>query len=504
MIMAESGQDRGAGKKKVTLRTLIKFVIHRGFLGSQRHTGHRIQNKLQHTATRAVAAGEFGARGWGFESIAHEAVLGGVPVGWCAISSLQFSPATSTVSILNGTSSDRLYDRNFLLALVCQTCFVIANTLMAHYARWIEFLGGDLRQVGAIMGAGALLGLVLRPWMAQWINRLGARTMWGIGYGVFATASLANLFVDQLGLMIYAVRSSLFLGTAIVFASSLTYISQTAPEHRRTEAIGIFGIGGFLGMLVGPFLGDLFLFDREWGNFAALFIVAACANLLPAVGLYFLRSPDTVGNKSAVRLADFLSITRQYWPGMILLVDFAFGVCMAAPFIFVASFVDQASLKIEGISVIGLFFLCYAGIGITVRLSSRRLPDRIGAKKVLFAGMLFMSAGMFSFGLVDAQRSWIIVLPALLSGTGHSLMFHTMTSLTIERFPNEVRGTAATLALMMLDLGTLVGAPVLGMIGARCGFAALFAAIGVFCVSIAITYAASSSRVAFNRPKPMT
>jgi MFS family permease len=370
----------------------------------------------------------------------------------------------------------------------------MANTLMAHYARWIEFLGGDLRQVGSIMGAGALIGLVLRPWMAQWINRLGARAMWGIGYGVFAIASITNLWLDDLGLMIYAVRSSLFLGSAIVFASGLTYISQTAPEHRRTEAIGIFGIGGFLGMLIGPFLGDLFLIERERGNFVALFVVAAVANVLPAIGLYFLRPTDSEGTKSSLRLAEFVAITRRYWPGTILLVDLAFGICMSGPFIYVASFIDQADLGIDGVSVIGLFFWCYAGIGIAVRLSSRRLPDRIGAKKVLLVGMLIMSVGMFCFVLVDSQNSWLIIVPALVTGAGHGLMFHTMTSLTLEPFPREVRGTGAALALMMLDLGTIVGAPVLGWIGQQFGFPWLFGAIGGFCLVTAIIYAATSFR----------
>ncbi len=174
-------------------------------------------------------------------------------------------PRSASGAFLTNTTSDRLYDRNFLIAFVSQMCFVIANTLMAHYARWIEFLGGDLRQVGSIMGAGALLGLILRPWMAQWINRIGARAMWGIGYAAFGCAAMANLWLYDVGWMIYVVRSSLFVGTAIVFTSGLTYISQTAPDHRRTEAIGIFGIGGFFGMLVGPLLGDIFLADRERG-----------------------------------------------------------------------------------------------------------------------------------------------------------------------------------------------------------------------------------------------
>ncbi|RMF40567.1 MAG: hypothetical protein D6753_11465, partial [Planctomycetota bacterium] len=61
-------------------------------------------------------------------------------------------------------STERLYDGNFLLTLLCQTCFVIAHSLMAHYARWVEFLGGNLTQVGWVMGSGAAVSLIARPW----------------------------------------------------------------------------------------------------------------------------------------------------------------------------------------------------------------------------------------------------------------------------------------------------------------------------------------------------
>lgn len=364
---------------------------------------------------------------------------------------------------------------------------------MAHYARWIEFLGGDLRQVGLVMGFGATVGLVLRPWMAQWINRIGARTMWTLGLAVFAVGSLTNLAIDDVGPLIYVVRSSLILGAAIVFASGLTYITQSTPPHRRTEAIGIFGIGGFLGMLIGPFIGDLFLADRERGNFMLLFVVASIANLLPAIGVYFLRPTDGERTKSSTRFKHFITTTRRHWPGMILLVDLAFGVCMAGPFVFVASFIDQAALKIDGVSVIGLFFLFYAGTGIVLRLTLRRLPDQIGSRKVLLAGMLLMSAGMFSFVLVDAANTWRIIVPALLTGAGHGLMFHTMTSLTLENYPHAVRGSGSALALMMLDLGTIVGAPVLGLIGERLGFPMLFGAIGGFCLVVAAAYFTTSA-----------
>lgn len=378
-----------------------------------------------------------------------------------------------------------------MFALASQMCFVIANTLMAHFSRWIEFLGGDLQQVGLIMGASATLGLFLRPWIAQWINRLGARTMWLIGYLLFAASAISNLWLTDLHPMIYLIRACSLLAAAIVFAGGLTYISQTAPEHRRTEAIGVLGAGGFVGMLIGPFLGDLILGNgaevaivaRQRDDFVYLFVVAGAASLLPTLLLLMMRTPSSGGTRRSVKLSDFIATTVRFWPGTILLVDFVFGLCMTAPFIFVASFIDRAPLAIGNYSVIGIFFFCYAGWGLTVRLWLGDLPDRIGPHKILLVGMGLMAIGMFSYSIVTAEYPWLIVVPALLTGSGHGLMFHTMTSLTIQPFPSDVRGTGSALALMMLDTGTLVGAPVLGYVGDHHGFAAMFSMVGFACVA---------------------
>ncbi len=394
------------------------------------------------------------------------------------------------------TSQECLYDRNFALAVFSQTCFVIANTLMAHYSRWIEYLGGDLRQVGLVMGVGSAMGLLLRPWIAQWMNRIGARTMWAIGYGIFIAASLSNLLLHEMTPLIFVCRSALVLGAAIVFTSGLTYVSQIAPDHRRAEAIGILGVGGFLGMLVGPFLGDLFLGsgDRQYADFVWFFVVAAVANLVPAAMLFFIRAPKRPQTVAAIRLSEFIEKVREHWPGTIVWVDFAFGVCMCGPFIYMANFIDRESLKLDGFSVIGVFFWFYAGPAIAIRILGRQLPQRLGNERVLIFGGIMMSVGMFTFALVGSPNPWLIIVPALLAGSGHGLMFHTMTALTIARFPVDLRGTGSTLALMLLDLGTICGAPVLGQIGEELGFAALFATIGGVCLAATALFWGSSMR----------
>ena len=391
----------------------------------------------------------------------------------------------------------RLYDGNFVLAVVAQTLFTLSNTLMAHYNRWIEFLGGNLEQIGWIMGIGSVVAPLLRPWMGLLMNRIGTRATWSLGLVLFGVGSLGNLWVVELNWTIYLLRTCLVVGAAVVFNSSLTYITLTTPVRRRTEAIGILGAGGFLGMLLGPFLGDLILSGgvRTAGHFGVLFWVTTVALVVPALLVCCLRRPPLTPQKSSLRIGEFVRTVWLYWPGPILLCCLAFGVCMTVPFVFLASYVDKLGLQIPGLSMVGLFFGCYAGWGLTVRVALRRLPDRIGRRKVLLVGLTTMAVGMFCFAPVSAAHPWWLVLPALLCGTGHALIFHTMASLALESFPQEVRGSGSSLSLIMLDVGMIAGAPLLGKIAQSYGFPWMYASIGVVCLSVALVYAYSSLRV---------
>lgn len=85
-----------------------------------------------------------------------------------------------------------LYQRNFAIAFVAQTLFVLATTLLLHYARWISFLGGDERDIGLVMGLGPIVGLLLRPWLGQWIDRLGPRAGCALGCATLAICALGK------------------------------------------------------------------------------------------------------------------------------------------------------------------------------------------------------------------------------------------------------------------------------------------------------------------------
>ena len=385
---------------------------------------------------------------------------------------------------------DRLYGRDFFVAFICQAGFVVANTLMAHYARWITFLGGTLSDVGWIIGAGSFGGLMLRVWVGQWIDRFGAIKVWLAGSLLFAAAATGNVMLQELSLKIYFLQMSTVGGAAMIAASSLTYITQIAPAGRETEAIGILGVGGFAGMFAGPYLGDVILGSGEFtrSDFENLFYSAIGIILLSTPLLLLINRTSLPRRAEPVRGRVLRQSLRDYWPGSILLVNMSFGVALTVPLVFLARFIDDSHLQLSWMSEIGVFFLCYCVLGASIRVFFRSLPERFGRRKVLIAGVFVMACGMLSFLWVDENSAGLLAVSGLLCGAGHSFMFHTGLSLAIESFPREYRGTGATLSLMVQDFGTIAWAPILGLLAENHGYNCLFAVIALVCVAVGIIY----------------
>jgi MFS family permease len=378
-----------------------------------------------------------------------------------------------------------LYTRSLFLAFLSQAFFVLANTLLTHYARWIGRLGGDERDIGWIMGIGPIVGLVARLWMGPLIDRLGSRLTQGLGYGLFAISALANLSVHDVSWVLYVLRTLTVLGSALFFASNLTYVTQIAPAGRQTEGIGFVGAGGFLGIMLGPWLGDWILGDVHASaqQFHWLFAAAAISMLPPAIVLAFLDPPPRSHEAKPLRIGQFLSSVRLHWPGVIMLVTLTFGVCMTVPFVFLSKYLERIGLAI------GPFFFVYAGWGLVLRIGLRRAPEQWGRHRVLIAGMIAMGLGILSFQFVEPTSSWWLALPAFLCGTGHSLMFHTMVGLAIEPFPLDLRGTGTVLALLSVDIGQVAGPPILGEVAYYLDYDALYMAVGLAMLSTACIYA---------------
>ena len=78
------------------------------------------------------------------------------------------------------------------------------------------------------------------------------------------------------------------VGEALIFVGAATIVTDLAPESRRGEAISIYSLGLWVGLAVGPFLGELVLGDDR---FDAVWLPAAACAL--AAAFFGLALPET-------------------------------------------------------------------------------------------------------------------------------------------------------------------------------------------------------------------
>ena len=392
---------------------------------------------------------------------------------------------------------NRLYDRSFLLAFLSQVLFVPANAALVHYAEWVQFLyPGDedkaLLELGYITSFGAIVGFVTRPWLGQLVNRLGARTIWMIGYLLFIAGFMGNLMLDDVNWVIYSLRGIMFLGVASIFTSSITYITLTTPESRRTEAIGILGVGGFIGFLIGPMIGDMILGTNPGlVEFEQFFWMGSVCVMASMSLLFFMPSPPGNVQAGSLSLKQFIRTCRTYWPGSIIYVNIAFGLSMTVPLHLLKKFVLDNELNgvmVGELGFITIFYLVYAGWGMTIRILLKNAPDRIGRRKILCVGVISMVLGYCGYCTISVGNMWMVLVPALLCGTGHGLTYHCMTALSIQTFPSENRGTGSALALMAFDCGILVGMPVMARLVVWQGYNAMFLTVAATITIISAIY----------------
>ncbi|GAF73576.1 unnamed protein product, partial [marine sediment metagenome] len=98
--------------------------------------------------------------------------------------------------------------------------------------------------------------------------------------------------------------------------------------------------------------------------------------------------------------------------------------------------------------------------GFVVRLGTRRLPHLIGVRRMIYLGLAALAASMLMYLPVTSE--WGLMLPGAMAGTAHAVLFPAVTAQGSWAFPNRYRGLGTTVMLATLDVGILVGAPLVG------------------------------------------
>lgn len=370
------------------------------------------------------------------------------------------------------TTRSRLVTPQFVLLGSAALAYFLADgmlvpTVPRHVAG--PLTGGDTA-VGLVVGAFSLSALVLRPWAGRLVDRHGRAVAMAGGGVVFAGSVAAYGWagsVEELA----ALRLLTGVGDAFFFVGALTAMTDLAPVERRGEAISLFSLSLYVGLAVGPPLGEL-LFGAAGST--TVWLVAAGSALVAvlltaAVGE--TRAETGEADAGVVRLVPRAAVVPAT-----LLLALVWGM---AGFL---AFMPLYALDL-GLPGAGFLLFGFAGIVVVIRGAGARVPDRLGAVRSVRVALLCCTIGL---ALIGGSRSTAgLVAGTAVLGVGIALGTPAIMMLALERAPAGERGAVMGTVSMSIDLATGLGPASFGLVAAATdrgtGFlaAALVAAAGL-------------------------
>lgn len=365
---------------------------------------------------------------------------------------------------------------NFVALLGTAFCFFFAYGMavpvLPPFVK--DELGGSNLTVGIVIGIMAVSAICIRPLLAQRI------LSWGCPRVVLVAAIAGSLAFGAYGFAHNAIELCLLrmvtgAAQAALLIGAITLVTGEASPQRRGQAISYFSVAPYLGIGIGPVLGQIVYVDLGYRWCFGLAGAIALAGTLAVTRVPNVRLPRERSQKP-LRL-----IQREaLWPGGVLALGIVGAVAMSA---FIPLF--MATLHAGGSQWV---FLSYAGIVLAVRVLGGELPDRLGPSRTGVLATALIVAGMTGFAVTpDVLGIYVSLVPL---GIGMALQYPGLLALAINRVAEVDRPRAVSTFTMFFDISTGLGGLLVGAMASVGGYRTAFGAcaatalIGVVCLKL--------------------
>lgn len=329
--------------------------------------------------------------------------------------------------------------------------FVAFGMLLPTLPRYVENgLGGSETQIGIVVGAFGVSAAIFRPLLGRLGDRYGRRVLLVAGAAVTgASVLLYSVWVSipvLIGLRVFS-----GIGESGAFVGAATATQDLAPDDRRGEASSYFSLAVYVGLGLGPFLGELI--DDNFGFDG---VVRTSAALAAVSSLLAFAVPSAPPERATTPTTRRFLHRAAVLPG-ILLTSSLIGFVGYTTFL--AVYLDDLSNETASA---GRVFLFYAAIVILFRLTLADLPDRLGPRR----------GGTFAFGFIAAGLAIVALWPSVVGvyvGTavlacGVAFNYPALFLLVMARTEPAERSHSVASFGFFFDIAGAIGAPFLGLV----------------------------------------
>jgi len=395
------------------------------------------------------------------------------------------------------------------LFMVTLDNLVVTNALVSIR----EDLGASLEQLEWTVNAYTLSYAVFLLTAAALGDRLGRRSVFVVGVGVFSIASAAAALAPSTEALI-AARAVQGLGGAIITPLSLTLLSEAFAAEKRGLALGIWsGVSG-LGVALGPVVGGAVVDGLSWHWIFWINVPIGIALIPVAMArLSESRGPNRTLDLPGVALASsgllgvVFGIVRSQalgWTSTTVLVSIGAGLVLLAAFVAwelrapapmlpMRFFRNRAFSATNGVSL-AMFFGTFGSIFLLAQFFQvaqgyspleagiRTLPwtampifvapvagilsDRIGSRPLMATGLALQSLALAYLATVTAPDvAYATLVPGfVMAGAGMALVFAPAANAVLSSVRTSEAGQASGATNTIREIGGVLGVAVLATV----------------------------------------
>jgi len=361
----------------------------------------------------------------------------------------------------------------------------------------METFHASSSQIGLILSCYVVAALLVRPFSGFLADRFQRKSVYLLGYGLFAIGFVAYPMVETILLFVF-LRILHGLTFGMVTTSGNTLIVDIMPSSRRGEGLGYFGIANNLAMAAGPMFGLMMLEGGHSYNW--LFYTALICGMLGFVFATNIQAPTKPRSESEPLSFDRFFLKKGLLAGVSLLL-------MAIPYGITTSYIAIYAKEIHIHGSTGLFFSLMAVGLIVSRTFAGKMIDRGKLVNVIVVGqsILLLAFGIFGLlGLFAFQQAQLVsilfFLIAILLGVGYGMIFPAYNTLFVDIAPSNRRATASSTYLTSWDLGIGIGLVFGGSLSEWFGFPVTYG-VGTVLVLISTIFFARKAGPSFEANK---
>lgn len=362
-------------------------------------------------------------------------------------------------------NTDTLLSFNFLLVTVTGFIFFFNFHALLLLSVHIKQLGGSETVIGLLMGTAGLSTLFSTPMVGYLGDKIGKKIFVIAGLLLLSGSTLILTTVSDTGPAYYTLRFIHGLAFSMFFISAGAIITDIAPESKRAQAVGLYGVFTIINYALAPYTGRIII---ENYGFSTFFILTGIITLsaVPFGLLIKTGEKDKSDNtaNSVQGYSQILSNSDTLVPAITL---FAAGAAFIPTLTFIPVFAETI-----GIRSFDLYFITYTVSVLFVRIFCGWLPDSVGKGNIAGPALLLFSASIFILGLSTGRELFIV--SAFMFGIAHGFLYPSLYSIIIDNVNDSSRTRAFAVCSLAFTAGGMIGTFSSGYIADIHGYAVMY------------------------------